>query len=74
MSTENNRALEVEIAGYALLALLTLSSQKPELDHSYEIRKIVKWLNNQRNGQGGFVSTRVFFSTYDIFFVVKLYY
>lgn len=43
------------MAGYAILAMMTLDAVK------YEpmARRVVKWVTEQRNGLGGFVSTQV---------------
>uniref|UniRef100_A0A0N7ZA31 Alpha-macroglobulin receptor-binding domain-containing protein n=1 Tax=Scylla olivacea TaxID=85551 RepID=A0A0N7ZA31_SCYOL len=48
------RAAAVEVAGYAILAMMTLN---PEI-YEPKARKVVKWITTQRNGQGGFYSTQ----------------
>lgn len=48
------RAAAVEVAGYAILAMMTLNPETYEP----KARKVVKWLTTQRNGQGGFYSTQ----------------
>lgn len=53
-SSWRSRSLEVETAGYAILAMLTWN---PET-YDYQARKIVKWISLARNGQGGFISTQ----------------
>lgn len=53
----SDTALHVETAAYALLALVT----EDPVAYSQEARKVVRWLSSRRNGQGGFVSTQVFF-------------
>ncbi|ROT84366.1 alpha2 macroglobulin isoform 3 [Penaeus vannamei] len=50
----SSNALEVETAGYAILALM---AQDP-LANTLQARKIVKWITSKRNGQGGFYSTQ----------------
>lgn len=47
-------SLLVETAGYAILSMVTLDAQAFETD----IRKVVKWITEQRNGQGGFHTTQ----------------
>nr|AGJ71756.1 macroglobulin [Palaemon carinicauda] len=49
-----SRSIEVETAGYAILAMLKTDAKTYEL----EILKIVKWITYQRNGYGGFISTQ----------------
>lgn len=53
--TGRSNALEVETAGYAILALM---AQDP-VANALQARKIVKWITTKRNGQGGFYSTQV---------------
>nr|AYV97196.1 alpha-2 macroglobulin [Portunus trituberculatus] len=48
------RAAAVEVAGYAILAMMTLNPETYEP----KARKVVKWITTQRNGQGGFYSTQ----------------
>ncbi|KAK4316125.1 hypothetical protein Pmani_012634 [Petrolisthes manimaculis] len=50
----NSRAVSLETAGYAILALMTHDPKTNE----EKARKIVKWITTQRNGQGGFYSTQ----------------
>ena len=50
------KAIEVETTSYALLAFLEVD----DLSYSHDI---VRWLTNQENYQGGFVSTQVTMST-----------
>ncbi|XP_071524049.1 alpha-1-inhibitor 3-like [Panulirus ornatus] len=49
-----SKSIEVETAGYAILAMMT---QDPE-NFEQQARKVVKWITTQRNGQGGFYSTQ----------------
>ncbi|KAK4303545.1 hypothetical protein Pmani_024447 [Petrolisthes manimaculis] len=51
---DNSRAVSLETAGYAILALMTHDPKTNE----EKARKIVKWITAQRNGQGGFYSTQ----------------
>ncbi|XP_042229017.1 alpha-2-macroglobulin-P-like isoform X2 [Homarus americanus] len=46
--------LEVETAGYAVLAMVTLDVNK----YRIQARKVIKWITAQRNGRGGFYSTQ----------------
>ncbi|XP_069182538.1 alpha-2-macroglobulin [Procambarus clarkii] len=48
------KALEVETASYALLAMVATNYTV----HKPQIRKIVKWIARQRNSQGGFYTTQ----------------
>ncbi|XP_068249990.1 alpha-1-inhibitor 3-like [Palaemon carinicauda] len=50
----SSSALEVETAGYAILAMMATN---PSL-YEQEARKVVKWISTQRNGRGGFYSTQ----------------
>ncbi|XP_068236577.1 alpha-1-inhibitor 3-like isoform X6 [Palaemon carinicauda] len=47
-------AVAVETAGYAVLAMMTLDSER----YLVQARKVVKWISSKRNGQGGFISTQ----------------
>ncbi|XP_063596598.1 alpha-1-inhibitor 3-like [Penaeus indicus] len=49
-----SKALQVETAGYAILALM---AQDP-VANALQARQIVKWITSKRNGQGGFYSTQ----------------
>nr|XP_045622212.1 murinoglobulin-1-like [Procambarus clarkii] len=49
-----SRGIAVEVAGYAVLAMMTLD---PE-GHRQQALKVIKWITSQRNGQGGFYSTQ----------------
>ncbi|XP_063849335.1 alpha-2-macroglobulin-like [Scylla paramamosain] len=51
---DRSRAAAVEVAGYAILAMMTLNPETYEP----KARKVVKWITTQRNGQGGFYSTQ----------------
>ncbi|XP_069170675.1 alpha-1-inhibitor 3 isoform X3 [Procambarus clarkii] len=48
------KAVGVETAGYAIMAMMTLDPKQYE----QQARKVVKWITAQRNGQGGFYSTQ----------------
>ncbi|XP_071524048.1 murinoglobulin-2-like isoform X2 [Panulirus ornatus] len=49
-----SKTIEIETAGYAILAMMT---QDPK-SFEHQARKVVKWITTQRNGQGGFYSTQ----------------
>ncbi|KAG7168906.1 Murinoglobulin-2-like 1, partial [Homarus americanus] len=49
-----SQAVEVEIAGYAIMAMLTIDAKKYE----EQARRTIKWVTARRNGQGGFFSTQ----------------
>nr|XP_045611842.1 alpha-2-macroglobulin-like [Procambarus clarkii] len=49
-----SKGVEVETAGYAVLAMMTQDSTRFYL----QATKVVKWISSKRNGQGGFVSTQ----------------
>ncbi|XP_076064809.1 alpha-1-inhibitor 3-like isoform X2 [Oratosquilla oratoria] len=48
------RAMAVETAGYAVLAMMTLNKTR----YKVEALKVVKWISSERNSYGGFVSTQ----------------
>ncbi|XP_069182649.1 alpha-1-inhibitor 3 [Procambarus clarkii] len=52
--TWKKKSLEVEIAGYAILAMVysNITIYEPH------IRKVIKWITRQRNGHGGFYTTQ----------------
>ncbi|XP_064089811.1 alpha-1-inhibitor 3-like [Macrobrachium nipponense] len=50
----SSKSLEVETAGYAILAMMTTDPKAHEL----QARKVVKWITTQRSGRGGFYSTQ----------------
>jgi len=52
--TGSGAALSVELSSYVLLTLVKLGSQQDML----VARSIVRWLSQQRNSEGGFVSTQ----------------
>ncbi|XP_076059567.1 alpha-2-macroglobulin-like protein 1 [Oratosquilla oratoria] len=49
-----SRGVAVEIAGYAVLAMMTLDAA----GYDSEVFKVVKWIVSQRNGLGGFYYTQ----------------
>ena len=49
-----SRAVDVEMTSYMVLSLLQLGGK----EHLAEASRAVKWINAQRNSQGGFVSTQ----------------
>ncbi|XP_076066317.1 alpha-1-inhibitor 3-like isoform X1 [Oratosquilla oratoria] len=49
-----SRGVAVEIAGYAVLAMMTLDAAA----YDSEVLKVVKWIVSQRNGLGGFYYTQ----------------
>ena len=51
-------AADVEMTGYALLAILKYNANRNIKKH-IEPLQIVKWLSQQRNSFGGFTSTQV---------------
>ncbi|XP_064089812.1 alpha-1-inhibitor 3-like [Macrobrachium nipponense] len=51
---ESSSALEVETAGYGILAMMATDPKAYE----QQARKVVKWITTQRNGRGGFYSTQ----------------
>lgn len=66
-ATDRSNALEVETAGYAILALMAHDPAANTL----QARKIVKWITSKRNGQGGFYSTQVGSSSFLVLYVMK---
>ncbi|RXG56539.1 Pregnancy zone protein [Armadillidium vulgare] len=55
---ESSNGVAVETASYAVLAILTYSQSFPDPSYMQHVLPIIKWINTQRNGQGGFVSTQ----------------
>ncbi|KAL7648960.1 UNVERIFIED_CONTAM: hypothetical protein RMT77_000895 [Armadillidium vulgare] len=57
---ESSKGVAVETASYAILALLAFApnSSASTVDYLPQVRLIIKWINTQRNGQGGFISTQ----------------
>ncbi|KAB7508100.1 Alpha-2-macroglobulin-like protein 1 [Armadillidium nasatum] len=57
---KSSKGVAVETASYAILALLTFApnSSASTVDYLPQVRLIIKWINTQRNGQGGFISTQ----------------
>lgn len=51
----NSLSLNIEITGYAVLTLVRLGGD----DNMVNALRAVRWITQQRNSQGGFVSTQV---------------
>jgi len=52
--TEETTAVDVETASYALLAMLNIDADL----YMPQAHLVVKWMSEQRNSQGGFISTQ----------------
>ncbi|KAB7499888.1 Alpha-2-macroglobulin-like protein 1 [Armadillidium nasatum] len=55
---ESSNGVAVETASYAVLAILTYTQSFSDYSYMKHVLPIIKWINTQRNGQGGFVSTQ----------------